>query len=152
MKTYTRASTTTVICTRRNSELKMPTTVLRPSPFMLKAVSTTTEPPTRAPTLTAAAVRSEKSDGRRAWPNRMRGVLRPLARAVVMKSDCKVLMRSERRRRMYVAAKGAANTMVGRKKFLKWSNGESKKLTFFERAGKIFHCTVKKRPRTVAST
>ena len=72
-------------------------------PLSWKICSTMTTPPMRAPVLTAAAVTRENSDGRSACRNRMRFVLSPLARAVVMKSLWSVAIMSARRSRMYVA-------------------------------------------------
>ena len=91
---------TTPYCTVGYSRWKMLSTETRPMPLSWKVCSTMTTPPMRAPVLTAAAVTRENNDGRSVCPNRMRFVLRPLARAVVMKSLCSVAMRSARRSRM----------------------------------------------------
>ena len=49
--------------------------------------------------LTPAAASSENDDGRKAWRHMMDRLPRPLDRAMVMKSSCSVLMRSDRNSR-----------------------------------------------------
>ena len=53
-------------------------------------------PAMSAPMLTPAAASREKDDGRKAWRHMMRRSERPFDRAMVMKSSCRVLIRSER--------------------------------------------------------
>ena len=49
--------------------------------------------------LTPEAASSEKDEGRKAWRHMIRREDMPLDRAMVMKSSCRVLIRSERNSR-----------------------------------------------------
>src|SRR5580693_6032185 len=102
----------------------------------------------RLPMVTPAEASSEMEEGRNAWRHMMRRSERPLDRAMVMKSSCRVEMRSFRKRRKYRTIDPRASTIEGRiivwmfdQKF--WVNG-----TYDAGPGKMCQCTAKSRTRT----
>jgi hypothetical protein len=66
---------------------------------MANRYSTMNVPAIRAPMLTPAPARSEKVEGRKAWRHMMKREDSPFDRAMVMKSSCNVLIRSDLSRR-----------------------------------------------------
>ena len=63
---------------------------------MANRYSTMKAPASRAPMFTPAAASREKVEGRKAWRAITRLGDRPFERAMVMKSSCRVAIRSER--------------------------------------------------------
>ena len=74
--------------------------VSRPSPGPWKMYSTMNAPPISVPTLRPPTVTSVNVEGRSAWRRRIHHVGRPLERAIVMKSCCRVAIMSVRSTRM----------------------------------------------------
>jgi hypothetical protein len=73
-----------------------------------------TAPPIKRPMLRPITVTNVSEDGLSAWTRRMRRAVSPLARAIAMKSSCKVEIMSLRSTRIIVGHSSSASVAPGR--------------------------------------
>jgi len=93
------AETSAIPCTTRKSLLPTAWTSSDPIPWSPNLYSTMKSPVMSSATLLPVLVRTGTDDGRSACPQRIRLVVSPFERATVMKSSCRVLPISARRKR-----------------------------------------------------